>query len=86
MDAAAERGEGGRKEGRREVAWEGCGCVCGCEGQPVASCFLSVSAGGGGGGGGGGLAGHQAGQFEGRACVSFSNVFKHTVLTLCQGV
>lgn len=65
------RGEGGRERegGREEAAWEESGCVCGREGRPVASCFLSVSA---GGGRRGGLAGHQAGQFAGRVCVSLS--------------
>lgn len=62
----------GKGEGGRERGWEGggparsVGCACGREGRPVASCFLSVSAGGGGGKSGGGLAGHRAGQFEGR--------------------
>ncbi|XP_011912376.1 PREDICTED: uncharacterized protein LOC105584312 [Cercocebus atys] len=42
-----ERGRGKREGGRRPG--EECGCVCGREGRPAASCFLSVSAGGGGG-------------------------------------
>lgn len=44
------REEGGierRQAGRRPL--EECGCVFGRKGRPVASCFLSVSAGGGGG-------------------------------------
>lgn len=46
-DAAAGRGEEGGREGGR-LPGEECGCVCGREGRPAASCFLSVSAGGGG--------------------------------------
>lgn len=61
---AAQRGRGCRERGRGKRAGgrlpgEECGCVCGREGRPAASCFLSVSA-GGGGEGWGRAPGHQA--------------------------
>lgn len=68
--------ERGRGSKRGRLPREERGCVCGREGRPGASCFLSASdATEGAGRDGGGLPGHQAGQFKGLACVSLSVVF-----------